>query len=250
MSTRRSPIWKYFEINLNELHKANCLTCGAILIRGEAGNPSQFSTSPLISHLKGKHEEEFEKFRKLQSDSKEKQQLDASSSISSDPSFLTSAANSEILATGHRSSTESSCSQPTIAKFLSRRQSWSMDDASAVRIHKAIVFMIAEDEQPISMVEDSGFRKLLHELQPKYQIPSRKYFTDRILPEMFNNLKINIEENLILSDKISFTTDIWTSEFNPVSYMCLTAHWLSPQFSRYSAVLLCEKFEGRHTGFC
>ena len=42
--------------------------------------------------------------------------------------------------------------------------------------------MIARDFQPYSLVEDAEFILLVHVLEPRYHIPSRKYFHETIIP--------------------------------------------------------------------
>lgn len=123
-----------------------------------------------------------------------------------------------------------------------------IDDPVAVRIHRKIAQMIAQDLQPLSLVENKGFRALIAEIQPRYQIPSRRYFKDRVLPDLSEAIRKNVVHCLAKADYISFTTDLWTSEHIAISYMSLTAHWLSTEFKRFSALLLCEKLDGRHTG--
>ena len=53
--------------------------------------------------------------------------------------------------------------------------------------------MIAMDNQP-SMVEDRGFIELLPELEPRYVIPSTKYFNETMLPQAYDNLKLKISK--------------------------------------------------------
>jgi len=55
------------------------------------------------------------------------------------------------------------------------------DHPSAIKIDRAIGKMIAIDIQPIQIVENKGFQFLLNQLEPRYKIPSRKYFTENVL---------------------------------------------------------------------
>ena len=51
----------------------------------------------------------------------------------------------------------------------------------AKKITESIAF-ISKDLQPYSVVENEGFQNLLSILEPRYVIPSRKYFTDTAIP--------------------------------------------------------------------
>ena len=45
--------------------------------------------------------------------------------------------------------------------------------------------MIAIDNQPFSIAEDQGFIELLAHIQQKYMFPSRRYFSDVMLPKTY-----------------------------------------------------------------
>ena len=49
--------------------------------------------------------------------------------------------------------------------------------------------MIAMDNQRFAIVEDQGFIALLAELEPRYVIPSTKYFNEIMLPQAYDSLK-------------------------------------------------------------
>jgi hypothetical protein len=137
--------------------------------------------------------------------------------------------------------------QQTLEQCLSRTQRWQIDHPSAVKIHNAIGRMIAIDIQPIQLVENTGFVELVQLLEPRYQIPSRKYITERVLPDLFEQVKIKILKQMEDIQGVSFTVDHWTSNHTTQSYMSLTAHWLTRTFDLKSAVLHCEPFDGSHT---
>lgn len=54
--------------------------------------------------------------------------------------------------------------------------------------------MIALDNQPLSIVENTGFRNLMRKFKPKYNIPDKKYFIDTIIPQFYNETKSEKEE--------------------------------------------------------
>ncbi|KAF3840009.1 hypothetical protein F7725_018726 [Dissostichus mawsoni] len=43
---------------------------------------------------------------------------------------------------------------------------------------------MAKDLRPFSVVDNSGFRRLVNTLEPKYAIPSRPYFSRTVLPAL------------------------------------------------------------------
>ena len=76
--------------------------------------------------------------------------------------------------------------------------------------------MMIHDFQPYSFVEDRGFSELMHQLEPRYQIPHRTTFSRSVIPSLYKEARKKVE--LKLSDvlhnknKMSLTTDMWTSE--------------------------------------
>jgi len=52
-----------------------------------------------------------------------------------------------------------------------------------------VMLMIAWDVQPFSMVDDDGFRDLTQRMDPKYKMPSRTYFKDKMLAKLYNELR-------------------------------------------------------------
>ena len=109
--------------------------------------------------------------------------------------------------------------------------------------------MIAVDCQPISVVENSGFKALIHALAPKYRIPSRKYLAEKVIPNTAQGIRAEVQAKLQEgADYISFTTDVWSSDVNSDSLLGLTAHCVDGNFQRKSAVLQAHSLDDRHTG--
>ena len=111
--------------------------------------------------------------------------------------------------------------------------------------------MMALDSQPFSIVEDAGFLRLLANVCPKYVMPSRKYFSEKIIPDIFSTIRTKLHEEIhSQGDKfpISFTTDIWTREAGGDSLISWTAHYINPKsFTREERILQVYPFPGSHT---
>ena len=72
--------------------------------------------------------------------------------------------------------------------FVSR-QIWNINDHRSKAIKEKIMKMMALDNQPFSIVEDDGFINLMSHLQPRYMLPSCRYFSDTMLHKYMIVLK-------------------------------------------------------------
>lgn len=91
-------------------------------------------------------------------------------------------------------------------------------------LDKAVVRLISKDYQPISIVEDSGFRNLVKKLNPNYTLPSRKTVSEKLLPAFY---KAHVEElKNVLKDveHLSLTSDYWKARNEKTFISLLTLH--------------------------
>ena len=119
--------------------------------------------------------------------------------------------------------------------------------------------MLAIDCQPILVVDDVGFRRVLKTLEPRYHCPSRKYsrkcFTETIISKIYTGMKEEVLKLTNSSDGdsaernyVSFTSDAWSFSVNDTSLLSFTAHWVNSEFKRTSAVLNAQCLTEAHTG--
>ena len=106
--------------------------------------------------------------------------------------------------------------------------------------------MIYLDLQPFSLVEDRGFRELLHFLERRYEIPSRRTLSRR-LPLVYDRNRVLVEKMMSESTAVSLTSDIWSSRRSQ-GYLTITAHFITPNWELKSCVLSTERILGAHTG--
>jgi zinc finger BED domain-containing protein 4 len=158
---KSSLVWEFFTVCEEEPHLAVCSLCHKKISRGAPSKPQAYSTSSMTSHLRSKHPKEYLDGEKRKNECSNRHQF--SPSTSTLPAKL---------------------KQKTLEMCFSETQPWPIDHPSAVRVHFAIGSMIAKDIQPLQMVENQGFRELLQILEPHYQVPSRRYFTDNVLPRL------------------------------------------------------------------
>ncbi|XP_011859962.1 PREDICTED: zinc finger BED domain-containing protein 4-like [Vollenhovia emeryi] len=141
------------------------------------------------------------------------------------PIHKTNASNPGIICSSEDSSTLIQ-KQPSIDKTFHKIKAYADGGSKTSKITNALMYMIAVDRQPFSVVEDKGFRNLLSVVAPLYTVPCRKTITKRI-DEKYELLSSKIKTMLSKIDTLRLTTDIWTETFNTQSYIGITAHYIN-----------------------
>ena len=62
---------------------------------------------------------------------------------------------------------------------------------------------------------------MIGKLEPRYEVPHRKTFTERVLPEHFVEVKDTVTSVVSKASSFAVTTDWWTSHANE-AYMGVT----------------------------
>lgn len=117
----------------------------------------------------------------------------------------------------------------------------------AKKITTSISYFIAEDIRPYSVVENQGFRYMVHNLEPRYVIPSRSFFTQKSIPSLYKETKILVQMSLKFAVRVAITCDAWTSRAT-VSYVTVTAHHVTSEWKLRSYVLQTRAMDDSHTG--
>ena len=143
MGRKKSPIWKFFSV-AEDSSFAKCKKCNIEVSRGGQSTKT-FTPTNLVHHLNTKpgHEEEYERYNKLKTEEKKKQ------SSTTDGTRLR---------------------QVSLQETAELRKVWDINDSRAKRIHTKVGEMIAIDCQPISIVDNEGFKSLISTLEPKNQM--------------------------------------------------------------------------------
>lgn len=231
--SKKSYVWNYFKISDKE-DKAVCQLCNAVISRGGVGKTA--TASAMINHLKNKHYNEFLEYSR-ETATQQKRKADALDLEEHQSSLVKQRKIKKQL---------------TLAETVEITKKFNINEENAVKIHEAIAEMLVIDNFPLNTVNGRGFSKLMATVCPKYQIPSRTYFTQTILPKMYEKCKLNVEKALLqeadINIKVSFTTDIWTCSHNNEPFLSWTAHWINKNFEYVHAVLNVTHFPGHHTG--
>ena len=104
------------------------------------------------------------------------------------------------------------------------------------------------DMQPYNSVEKKGFKHLLSVLCPSFKPPSRKYYSDHKIPQLYEDVKNCIKEKLKGVSYLGLTTDCWTSG-NGHPFIGLTAHIINEEWEFENFCLACTSLNIDHNSF-
>ena len=107
--------------------------------------------------------------------------------------------------------------------------------------------MIALDNEPFTIVDHIGFVQLMNLLEPRYQLPSDKYFSETLIPEMYRKVSLKVKDGASSTFHVSLTTDVWSSVAQD-SYISLTCHYIAEDFTQQQVCLHAAPFNDHHTG--
>ncbi|XP_073727057.1 E3 SUMO-protein ligase ZBED1-like [Misgurnus anguillicaudatus] len=210
-----SVVWSWFGFTASDEEQTTprCKLClKAVVVAGS-------STTNLFQHLKRRHAAEWEKCCLLR-------KKNHSSGVSASTPFA---------------------KQTTLPQSFSNSLPYEKSGARWKAITEAITLYIAMDMLPVYSVEKRGFNNMLKVLDARYTVPSRKYFSDVALPQLYNNTRQKIISELKGIDFYAATTDLWSSR-TMQPYMCLTVHYVSESWDMRSVCLQTSYFPQDHTG--
>lgn len=207
-----SVIWNWFGFVASDTEQTapRCKVCLAVATKGSC-------TTNLLQHLKQRHAAEWERCCSL------RKEQDRGS-----PSTATT-------------------KQPSVLETFTNCIPYDKKGARWKAITDAVAMYIAKDMVPIYNVEKPGFIHLLKVLDPRYVLPSRKYFSDVALPQLYNSTHQRIAAELDGVLFYSATTDLWSSRVMQ-PYLSLTLHFINDDWTLRSVCLQTAYFHDEHKG--
>ncbi|XP_068231881.1 zinc finger BED domain-containing protein 4-like [Palaemon carinicauda] len=136
--------------------------------------------------------------------------------------------------------------QQTLPGVFAKKDGYKEGGLKKQQLDKLVIKMIATDLQPISIVEDKGFKNFVHGLDPRYVMPSRRDLTRKYLPAMYDEAVKQVQGELRETPHVSLTTDLWTSS-QTRGFITVTAHYINSEWNLKSAVLETARLKVDHT---
>ncbi|XP_028308293.1 zinc finger BED domain-containing protein 4 [Gouania willdenowi] len=245
-SVSKVSILDYFNIVAegdNGKIESNCKACGTRI------QAKRSVTSNFVTHLKRKHQAMYDDFVKR----KDMKREGYSASLQG---FSTNGGNSRysmpVASAGAAAGVAGGMgaidggvgggSGAGLTKF-------DRQDPRQVLISEAIAKMIVCDLQPVSIVENQGFKELLLLLEPRYMSEPQHYIQTQLLPAYAYQAQLATRQALSSAHALSLSLDLCTGLSGTTSgFLGVTCHFLTSDWEMRSALLACLPLIGGYSG--
>lgn len=212
-----AKVWKYFGLRVDENGKVRDVDNPVCRLCYTPVSAKNGNTSNLYSHLMNQHPEQYKEV---------KPKVKPGTTMKT-----ASASNSCSIKTAFEKSKKLDTKSPEYKKLT-----------------KSITYFLAKDMQPLNAVEQPGLKKMLNAFNPRYEVPSRNYFTRNAIPSLYNEVREKIERNLLTEvTHFSSTTDMWTSRAQD-PYISFTIHYIDSNWDLQTHCLQTQYLPNDHTG--
>jgi hypothetical protein len=123
----------------------------------------------------------------------------------------------------------------------------TLDSAAANRCTRAVTRFLACETMPHNLVEREGFRKMVTALNPRYELPHRKFFANNSIPALYNEVREQLGRLMkVEAQFVALTTDAWTSAATQ-PFVAVTCHFIDTNWNLKSVCLACSLLTESHT---
>jgi hypothetical protein len=137
--------------------------------------------------------------------------------------------------------------QPLITESFLRQTKYKKDSKQHKDITDKLTIVLAKQMLPFSLVDAKEFRNFVKVLDPRYEIPGRKYFSQKAIPAKYSQVQNDVKSALLKVNSFSCTTDAWSS-VTLAPYLSLTIHFVTPEWQLQSFCLRTLYMPESHTG--
>jgi len=121
------------------------------------------------------------------------------------------------------------------------------DSSKQESLTKNVVGFVIGTVQPLSIVEDPDFINMVNGFDERYKVPCTKTLKNRILAT-YEVGKDVLKDQFTQIQYISLTLDAWSSPAH-LSYLGVTAHWVSSKFEPQEILLSMEELPYPHSAY-
>ena len=89
-----------------------------------------------------------------------------------------------------------SCGQITIDVAMSKGEKYPRSSKRWQQLTDSVTHCLAKDMMPIYSVDKPGFRQMLERFDPKYALPTHKYFSKVAIPSLYARTRETVTSEL------------------------------------------------------
>ena len=138
--------------------------------------------------------------------------------------------------------------QQTLVECIDKTKLWDIDSDNAMKQHMLLGNLLCVACLPFNFVEQETLQHYSSNLSKCYKIPSRRYMTETVIPQMMERVSEKVNKTLATAEFICLTSDIWTAPKCNDAFISFTAHMLTDKFEDYCFIIGCKHFPESHTG--
>ena len=230
-------IWDYFSYDEKEGHSV-CMVKKKS--RTEEHNDDSLCsktfkgkfTTNLKLHLKKEHAEEYKLLEEEEKKKKERKR------------------NNKRKAKSNYASSNLFSQQTNLTDIARQKKMYEVHSVKQRSITKRMAIFVGSSNVALSLVENVEFQELIHELDPRYQVPGR-FKIGKDLDLIYSKLKRDLTESLNSAEKISLCADIWSKKGMSAAFLGLTAHcYHRAKKEKCNVTIAVRRFESPHTAEC
>ena len=136
--------------------------------------------------------------------------------------------------------------QPSIADCFGKPKKYSVSNTRQCMLQRSVAEYLVENLVPFSTVESESFINLMKHLDPKFNVGTRKTYSDVIIPKMYAGVREKVDTKIKPLEAVACTTDGWTS-IATESYITLTCHFIDNKWDMNSVCLQTRHHPESHT---
>ena len=143
----------------------------------------------------------------------------------------------------HKSSSDAN--QSPFSDFVMTKSKYAQNDPKQIQLIDALVIFTAGGLMPFSVVDSNHFRNLCEQLDPRFQMPRRKYLSSKLLQEKSSEIENNLKLRLKKAQSVCLTINLWSNR-QMKGFLGITGHFIV-DWTLKSVMIACKRFTGKHT---
>ena len=91
---------------------------------------------------------------------------------------------------------------------MKRKEAYPLNSEKRQNLNNKLVKWIVKRNKPLSVVEETEFREMMEEADPKWTLPARKTISKQIIPNLYQDVEKKLAQDLQAVEFLALTTDM------------------------------------------